>query len=255
MIYKHFSSEESINSIYESKQLWLTRLVDCKGQKDFILDEKMFLDMISSLDYSKIKYKDIFPRSKFEKMCSYKHINKKYIFYSKNLYGVCITTDGTNKKFKEKYPDKYISFELDSIRRKNAGFLFIYDVVYKLTDIEQYVYDLAYILYINGEHQARHALELSEETLPDNFEDMFSRLFYYMKVLYKLSDFSFEKETRIFVDGGKLEKEEAEVFSGDGYCFTHDTPKIIYEKHIVESDNKYIMLLDSFPELELEKHI
>ncbi len=255
MIYKHFSAKDTIGIIYDTKKLWLTKLINCKGQKDFCLTEEMFFEMISNIDYSLIKYNTYFPMNKFIEMCKCKRISGKYELYDNMLYGACITTDGENEIFQKKYGKYHISFDLESIKRKNTDFLLIYDVVYSLKNIEQYVYDLSSALYIRGEYQTRLALELSDKDLPDNFEDMLSRLFYYMKVLYKMPKFEFEHETRIVVDANKIKRGVTESFVGDGYHYTHNILKMVYEKHLIEEDDKYILLLDSFPNINIKKFI
>lgn len=255
MIYKHFSSRETIKIIYDTKKLWLTKLIECKGQKDFCLTEDMFFNMLSNLDYSQIQYSPYFPMDKFSEMCKCKRINDKYKFYENKLYGACITIDGNNEQFRDKYGKYHIDFDLEAVKKKNTDFLMIYDVVYSLEGIEQYVYDLSKILYLKGEYQTRYALELSDKDLPDNYEDMVSRLFYYMKVLYKLPEFEFEHETRIVVDANKLNTGVTESFVGEGYHYTHNILKMIYGTHLEEHKDKYILLLGSFPEINLKNNI
>lgn len=171
------------------------------------------------------------------------------------LYGACLTRDGNNIKFKNKYGEYYILFDLDAIKKKNTDFLLIYDVTYSLDNIEQYVYNLASDLYVKGEYQTRWALELSENELPDNYEDMMSRLFYYMKVLCKMAKFEFEHETRIVVDANKIKKGVTEEFSGDGYHYTNNILEMIYGRHLKNDGDKYILLLDSFMGINLKANI
>ena len=238
MIVAHYSRHKK--EIVESKLLFMTKLKNCKGQEDFCLTYDDFKKMIRSMDLNKIKFNSIYTREKFEKSIYNHNLNNSYKLYDDFIYGTCLTTNPQSERFKEKYGNDFLEFDLNVIKRFNSGYLFAFNVVYKLKDIEQYIYDLASQLYINGEYLTRCALDLTEDNLPDNYENIYNRLFYYLKVLYKKESYEFEKEIRVFIDLKRIQNKEIEVFGN----FTHDLNEYEYEKYIKQVNDHLAVNLE-----------
>lgn len=252
----HFSKSDIIRSIYNSKKIYLTKLKKCKGQKDFYLTEKMFFKILKNINVNLIDYKYVqFPKEKFINIINITKLNKKYYLNDELIYGCCLTQEPVNKKFKRKYGENYVSFNLDAILRCNVGYLFVYKTFYSLKNIDQYVYDLLAILYYEGEYATRIALELTEENFPDNYEDMLSRCFYFLKALYKPKKFKFENETRILLDKHKIKTGVVESFVGSNYCYTHNIFEMQYNNHISIFEDKCVLHLDSFEDINLSTNL
>lgn len=256
LVFYHYSNSAAIKNIFDSKQLYLTRLKFCKGQKDFYLTLKMYIKILKNINYDKIEYHSKwYTKDKFKMTCNIKDINSKYLLDENEIFGCCLTSSPVSKKFQKKYGSSNISFNLDAIKRANTGFLFIYNVFYSLKKVDQYVYDLFANLYEEGEAFTRFALDLSEKDMPDNFDNIFTRGFYYLKALYKPRKFRFENETRIFVDLKKIKSQEVESFSGQGYCYTHNILESQYLSHLGVCSDKCILFLDSFRDLSLDYNL
>lgn len=241
MIYSHYSSQ--CNSIMRSKRLYLSRLSNCKGQEDFCLTLNDYINMIEQIDLNKIKFNDFFSKEKFTKVLNIKNLNNNYNLKEDSIFGVCLTENPVSKEFNLKYGYEYINIELDNI--KKYSFLNIRNVIYSLNNIEQYFYDLTSDLYVNGEYQTRLALELTEEQMPDNYDDIFTRSYYYLKVLYKKEKYKFENEIRVFFDETKIKSSKLEEFNGSNYHYTHNLNYDEFNKCISKiDDNHYALNLD-----------
>lgn len=251
-MYYHFSKPNIVNRIYNSKELYLTKLKKCKGQKDFYLTEKKFFRLLKNIKISSINFKyNYFPKEKFIKLINTTKLNKTYYLDDEMIYGCCLTTEPINNKFKRKYGKYYVSLNLNSILRSNEGYLFVYKTFYSLKKIDQFIYELFAKLYFDGEYTTRYALELTEDSFPDNYENMLSRCYYFLKALYKPKKFKFENETRIILDMYKLNTGVVESFVGRGFCYTHNILEIQYNKHISILEDKCILHLDTFRDINL----
>lgn len=101
----------------------------------------------------------------------------------------------------------------------------------------------------------RHALNLSVTELSNDYLYMLSRLYSFLKLLYKPSSFSFEKETRIILDKNKISNNIVEEFDSDKYYYVHGLLKKEYEERIIFDNNKFILKLDSFNNINLKMNI
>lgn len=240
MIVSHYSN--SCELIKNSKRLWMSRLIKCKGQDDFCLSLKKYRKMMNSLNLAKIKYNALLPKDEFKKVISCKNISEKYYLIEKNIYGTCFIYKKPNSKFITKYGNKHLNFELNNLKKHNSGFVFVEKVIYSLKHVEQYIYDLTLELYMQGEAFTRYALDLKKEDLPDNYEDIFSRTFYYLKVLYKKKKFSFENEIRVFLDSTKIDSGILESFDGADYHYTNNINTIDFNKYVCKIDDNHFAL-------------
>lgn len=185
-------------------------------------------------------------------------MSNKYSLCIRNIFGVCLTGNGNNETFRKKYGEHFISFELETILINCVGFLFAHDVIYDLNNSGQYLYDLACELYSEGEYSYRNALNLTENDMPDNYDDMISRLYHYLKVLYKKEEFSFENEKRIIIDEGIINNGVVYSYVGENYYYTQHICKHQYARHVerkkFNGKDIYALKLDSFSNINLKKN-
>ncbi len=259
MKYKHYSKQDRIESIIKNKKIFLNKLSNCHGQKEFSLQKKRFFKLLKNIKYENINYDERFTRDKFENLCNIGNIDLSNTIYcsdyEEKIYSASFTKNGINRKFKRKYGEFYISIDLDPIYRKNSGYLIIHDVCYSLKKIDQYLYDLAKDLYITHELSIRK-FGVDEETMPDDYNKMISRLFYFFKLLYKPKKFKYECETRIIFNTEILEIGINDEYSGKGFYCTDLFSKDLV-KHICFDDknDRYILLLNSYENIDLKCNI
>lgn len=238
----------TINQIFENQELWLNNGEKHSDKKDtqqntgdFYLTEKLFKDLRSQIDYSRIKYNPNLTKDQFEIICK-SDIDKETLrdFKSTDIFFACVTTNRNALLKDGRFGQNYVDFDLDSLKTKGSPFLLIENVFYGENPISfgQYFYDylLTMIKYYYNSFR-----EFSISFNVDNIkEKLLTKSFVYLKYFMKPADssqkplinYEIEEEIRILFDFNVYKQCTTHGFILCGTNYSECIPRSFIEKYL-----------------------